>query len=843
MLEAGQPGRAGSRVTRAARATRAAPTTGQLLRHYRATAGLTQEQLAERSGYSPDYISKLERDQRQPPIIAVDRLVTVLGLGVTERQALLAARTLPGHPLAVSDGAPTATLTEGTGADVPRPTALPASVTSFVGRDNELAAVTAILLRNDVRLLTLTGAGGIGKTRLALRVAELLADRFPDGVYFVPLAAVANGQHVAAAVASALGLEEVAGVSRTTAVGRRLGHKSVLLLLDNFEHLQPAATFLAALIDQCAGLRVLVTSRAALQLSAEHRFDVPPLSTPGLNELKDAAGVAGHAAVQLFVDRARAVRPAFELDAATASAVGAVCRSLDGLPLAIELAAARVRLFPPHALLQRLTPRLALLSGGALDAPPRHQALRATIDWSFDLLSPTEQLLFARLSVFAGGCTIEAVENVCNPDGALDVLQELTALVDKSLVRQEGTAEPRFSLLETIREYAATRLAEHGERDLMRDRHADYVLSWCHELEPLLLGPGQFEVLGQIDADLDNVRLALTWLLEQGRVEDELELARALYRYWVVRGHCTEARRWLESAWSQTAGLARERQARALLALGGVALEEGQLEGARRALEQALADFRALHDEARVGQVLNRLGSIAWRQGAYERAITYDEAALRIATAVGDPRERADALVNLGIVATHQGDFEVARERFAEAVRLNRAVGDQNAVLHALINLGYDCTLRGELIEARAIFDEVLATAQAFVLKKHLAYALENLGNISTLEGDYAGARTRLCQSLVLGRELGDHNLLLYLLGDLTKLEAAVGSPERAARLGGVVSALRHQLGASMAPAEDEGRERALDRARAALGDVAYRRAFEDGRALSVEAALGYALG
>jgi tetratricopeptide (TPR) repeat protein len=362
-------------------------------------------------------------------------------------------------------------------------------------------------------------------------------------------------------------------------------------------------------------------------------------------------------------------------------------------------------------------------------------------------------------------------------------------------------------------------------------------------LEPLLFGAGQFEVLGQVDADLDNVRAALAWTLEQGRVEDELAIAQALYRYWVVRGHCTEARRWLEAGWAQAAGLARDRRARALLALGGVALEEGQLDGATRALEQAMTDFGALGDEAAVGQVLNRLGVIAWRQGAYELAVRYDEAALQIATLVGDRRERADALVNLGIVATHRGDFELARERLAEAVRLNRAVGDQHAALHALINLGYDCTLRGELSEARAMFDEVLTTAHAFGLKKHSAYALENLGNLSTLEGDYAAARTRLCQSLVLGRELGDHHLLLYVLGDLTKMEAAHGRPERAARWGGVVSALRHQLGASMAPAEDEERERALEQVRAALGEVAYRRAFEDGRALSLEAALGDALG
>jgi tetratricopeptide (TPR) repeat protein len=349
-------------------------------------------------------------------------------------------------------------------------------------------------------------------------------------------------------------------------------------------------------------------------------------------------------------------------------------------------------------------------------------------------------------------------------------------------------------------------------------------------------------MLNQIDAELDNIRTALDWMLERGHVEDELELLEALYRYWVVRGHCSEARRWLELGWVRGSALSRAVRARALLALGGVTLEEGQLDEATRPLEQALAEFRSLNDDAAVGKALNRLGVIAWRQGAYDRALGYDEAALRIAIAARDPRQQADALVNLGIIATHQGDYDLARARLAKAVQLTREVGDQDAVLHALINLGYNFALSGELERGRAIFDEVLATAGAFQLKKHVAYALENLGNISTLEGDYAGARVHLCQSLVLGRELGDHHLLLYILGDLTKLEAALGMSERAARLGGIVSEMRTHLGASMAPAEDGGRESALRRARDALDEGAYQRAFEDGRALALEAALAYAL-
>jgi predicted ATPase/transcriptional regulator with XRE-family HTH domain len=834
-----EPG--GSRRTRQSHAVSGAPTGGQLLRQYRVVVGLTQEQLAERSGYSADYISKLERDQRQPPIVAIDRLIAVLGLGAAEKRALLAA--LARHDRRVGLPGISTASAEPESASA---TMLPASMSSFVGRDQEVSAVAAILLRKDVRLLTLTGPGGIGKTRLAMRVAEVMGKTFADGVHFISLASVADPRQVASAVASAFGLEEVAGVSRTFAIVTRLGDRNVLLILDNFEHVLAAAELVASLMRQCAGLRVLVTSRAALQLSGEHRFEVPPLPTPGADQLNELEHVAGQAAVRLFVERAQAVQPSFELDPASAPAVGEICRSLDGLPLAIELAAARVRVFPPRALLQRLTPRLKLLSGGAVDAPPRHRTLQATIDWSFDLLSPTEQILLARLSVFAGGCTFESVEHVCNPDENLDILQDLTALIDKSLVHDDGLSQPqtqpRFSLLETIREYAATRLEDLDERKLIRDQHAEYVLWLCRQLEPLLIGPRQFDALSQVDAELDNVRVALGWRLEQGRAEDALELAESLSRYWIVRGRCTEARRWLEAGWAHAAQLPPDRRAKVLLALGGVALEEGQLEGATRALEEALEEFRTLQDEPGIGQVLNRLGVIAWRQGAYERAISFDEAALRIAISAQDPRERADALVNLGIIATHRGDFNLARERLTEAVQLTRGVGDQHAVLHALVNLGYDRTLCGELVQARAIFDEVLATGTAFGLKKHVAYALENLGNISTLEGNYIDARLRLRQSLVFGRELGDHHLLLYVLGDLTKLEAAIGMPERAARLGGIVTTLRAQLGASMAPAEDEEREQALQQAHSALDDGAFWRAFDDGRALTFDAALAYAL-
>jgi predicted ATPase/DNA-binding SARP family transcriptional activator len=686
----------------------------------------------------------------------------------------------------------------------------PIQATSFIGRERETAAVATLLRRDDVHLLTLTGPGGIGKTRLALGVGAVLAQDFDDGIVFIPLASLEDPDHVAGTVASALGLKEAPGVPIAHTVTLHLQSRRLLLLLDNFEHLQPAAPFVAQLLARCPELRILITSTAALQISAEQRFEVPPLPAPASDQLGDVQALARIDAVALFVDRARAVRHTFELTAANAPAVGAICRCLDGLPLAIELAAARIRLFPPHALLQRLANRLEQLTGGSRDRPARHQTLRATIDWSYRLLSPREQLLFARLSVFAGGCGLDAVESICNPDGGLDVQEAIASLIDKSLVRQEGEQEPRFSLLETLRDYAAERLRERGEQHAIRDRHAEHFLLLAETLEPALKGPRQVECLARLDRELDNARGALARLLERDRTEEELRMAVALYWYWFVRGRCGEGRRWLEDGLQQADGVAQGVRAATLWALGGIAVEHGENERAVRLLDDALYHFRELGDDAGSVRSLNRLGVAAWRQGKYERAVALFEEALRLATALGDRRERASALVNLGVVATHHGDYPTARERLEEALALYRTLGDRHGAMHALINLGYDSTLRGSPSEARTMFEEVLETARDLGMKSHIAYALENLGNVCTLLGQLGPAARQLREGLLLGRELNDQHLILYCLSDQTKLEMAQGRPARATRLGGAVERLQQQLGIPMAPAENQGREDVL---------------------------------
>ena len=810
------------------------PTVGQLLRTYRSRARLSQEQLGVRSGYSTDYISKLERGQRLPPFEALDRLMTVLDLDRPARDAVRSARSAAAAPAEAAEAADAASPGRGV-------TTLPVQVTSFVGRDDELSAITDLLDDPTVRLLTLTGPGGIGKTRLVVRLGELLADRFVDGLWFVPLATVTDPQHVEPAVASVLGVTERPGVTLTDAVIRLVGHGRGLLVLDNFEHVLAAAPFVGLLLERCPQLQVVVTSRAALSLAGEHRVEVPPLSAPATDLGGDVASIEAHAAVRLFVERARTVRPGFRLDATTAEDVGAICRALDGWPLAIELAAARLRLFPPQALRRRLSPRLALLSGGPVDRPQRHQTLRATIDWSYELLTPDEQLLFARLGVFAGG-TLEAAEEVCDVAGDLDVVGLLTSLVDKSLARHGGEFEPRVWMLATIREYAVERLTAAGEDALLHDRHAAYYASLVTRIEPRLVGAQQDDALRQLDAEVDNVRAAMAWLVETGHVEDQLRMAVVFSWHQVARGSCTEAGQWLERGLDSGFAPPDAVRGRALLALGQVFIEQGHLDRAVGALEAAQSLCQAQGDRAGVGQALGRLGVIACRQGHYARAVALDEAALRLATEVGDRRERAYALVNLGTVATHLGEHATARERLSEAVELHRAIGDRDAMAHALINLGYDLTLQGHLAEATTVFEEVLATGRAFGFRRHVGYALENLGNIGVLQGDHSRAAARLREGLAVGRELSDQHLLLYLFSDLVKLHAARGRWEQAARLGGVVTGQRTRLGLSMAPAEDEGRAQALEVARASLGEHRYADAYAEGAATTLDEAVAGAL-
>jgi predicted ATPase/Tfp pilus assembly protein PilF len=582
---------------------------------------------------------------------------------------------------------------------------------------------------------------------------------------------------------------------------------------------------------------------------------------PDPTDLPDLEILSQYDAVAFFVERAQAVRPGFHITNENAPAVAEICYRLDGLPLAIELAAARIRLFPPKALLRRLSPRLPLLTGGASDRPTRQQTLRGAIDWSYSLLSEAEQALFARLSVFAGGCTFEAAEAICNPQDDLDLLEGMTSLVEKSLLRQDSgrvprrrleceygdplrvAGDPRFSMLETIREYAAERLAERREMNETWDAHAAYFLKMAREGEPELTGPLQEQWLVRFDAELDNLRAAPGWFLQRGQIEEELRLAIALFWFWYRRGHWSEERRWLEEGLARGDAVAESVRGTALGRLGRLAFEQGDYERATTLLLDALQLLQEVGDRLGRAQVLSELGIIAFWQGEHERATGFYEESLALARDAGGRRETALALGLLGIVAAEQGDHVAAMERLEGALALYREAGDIRGIAGTLINLGSKAERQGMLDEARSRYEEALRLSRDQGNKQQIALVLENLGSVAAMQGDHDQAAEHFRKSLVLSRELGAKRLIVSTLGDIADLATARGNWEPAARLGGAEAAQREIVGVPLGPYEREEREQGLERARQALGEEQWNRIWEQGQAMSLEEAAAYALG
>ncbi|HKC75165.1 MAG TPA: AAA family ATPase, partial [Chloroflexota bacterium] len=650
-----------------------------------------------------------------------------------------------------------------------RPSALPVPPTPLIGREQEVAAVRQRLLEPATRLLTLTGAGGTGKTRLAVQVAAEVLDVFPDGVYFVNLAPLSNPLLVLPTIAQTLGVREAGGQPLRDILYSFLHHKQLLLVLDNFEQVLEAAPEVADLLAVCADVRVLVTSRAALHLRGEHRYDVPPLALPELSPPPPLERLLQYEAVRLFVERARDVKPDFAVNNETAPAVAEICVRLDGLPLAIELAAARVRLFTPPALLARLSNRLGVLTGGARDLPARQRTLRATIDWSYSLLTAGEQVLFARLGVFVGGATLEAIAAVCNPDGELDVLQGVESLLEENLLRQMGEEEPRFVMLETIHEYARERLNEGGEADVLRRQHVAYYLAMAEQAEAGLHGPDQGDWLVRLEDEHDNVRAALVWCLGEGehgiagpgaapaeRTAAGVRLAGALWWFWYLHAHRREGLQWLERALSQGTAApasrrdpaaaegaeaamraggrrapANPRAARAKVALGAarIAWEQHQSEQEKKSaswcqsrLEESVALYREAGDRYGVADALSALGLLARRQAGKDRRFGVDpergtallEESLTLAREVGDPWLIACILERLATTADLQRDAERARARAQaeESLRLFQEVGDTLEIAIVQRVLGQIALFERDYARARAAFSVDLATTR-----------------------------------------------------------------------------------------------------------------------------------
>ncbi len=761
------------------------------------------------------------------------------------------------------------------------PNNLPIQLTSFIGRDREVAEVKQLLSRT--RLLTLTGVGGVGKTRLGLHVAADVLDEFVEGVWLVELAPLSEPALVTQTVASTLGVSEQQGRSLTETLLAHLRPKRLLLVLDNCEHLVGACAKLAeTLLRVCPNIRILATSRELLDIGGETVWPVTSLSLPSFQHSPAVESLMQSEAVRLFVNRAVAHLPSFTLSTHNSQSVGQVCVRLDGIPLAIELAAARVKVLSVEQIAERLDDRFRVLTGGKRTAVPRHQTLRAAMDWSYDLLSTSGRDLFRRLSVFAGGWTLEAAEAVCSEDGGekSTILDLLTQLVDKSLlVVETQSGEARYRFLETVRQYGNDKLVESGESDRLRTRHLDFFLKQA-EARQNLTGPAIDAWTQRMETEHDNMRAALEWSSANGATETTLRLAEALSMFWNRRAHWTEGRKWLELALASTSGARPSLRAEALEDAGMLAWLQGDIRRAVPQLEESVALHRELGNKKSIADSLNTLGIAAYRQGDYGRAVALLEESLGLSRELG--RTEPFALYLLGIVARLRGDYERAEALGMESLAVNRELGRKRYIALSLDSLGLLAYYRGKYEQAQALCQEGLALFRELGDKFGIAGSLNSLALVASGQSDYQqagalcnesltvsreirdkGATARslnvlgravchlgeyergavlLKESLTLFREMGDKSNILRCLDGLADVALAREFPERAARMFGAAEALRESLGAALPLTDQLELDENVSAVRSQLGKEAFTSVWAEGRAMTLEQAVEYAL-
>jgi predicted ATPase/DNA-binding SARP family transcriptional activator len=732
----------------------------------------------------------------------------------------------------------------------PRETApthnLPSPPTPLVGRERELERLGELMLDPDVRLLTLTGPGGAGKTRLAIEAAEKVVGRFPGGVYFVSLASLRDAALVGTTIARTIGIKPAGAGQAAESLGEALYDRRVLLVLDSFEQVLPAADLVADLLGRTESLNVMVTSRAVLQLRGERVVTVPPLAVPA--DLTVAPEVAlRYGAVELFVQRAQAVKPEFELTQDNARPITEICVRLDGLPLAIELAAARVRLLAPAMILSRLSDRFGLLTGGPRDLPERQQTLRRTFDWSYDLLSERERRLFRHLSVFVGGCSLEAIRLVCYPDGEDDatILNELTALADNSLLRQvEGTLdEPRFEMLETIREYGWRLLVDGAEAADVRRRHAGWLLQVAEVAEAGLAGIRQGVWLDRLEREYGNVQAVLDWALEWGEIELAVRLGSALWWFLWVRGHFGEMRWRLDQALARRELLPPSLQANLLVASGALASIDGDHERAMDLFQQAFAVEREQVGKREVGRALRSMAFALSRHGEYDRAIELLEESLALSRELDSPADIAADLRGLAKMRFHVADNDRAEALYTEALELGRDHGDRQAVAWALAGLSEVARQRTDIARADKLLEEALAVCREIDSKPGTAYLLLAAGHVARYRGQLTEARERYREALRLLRELGNRRRAAIALLGLAALDIREGALRRGVLLFGAVDPLLDRVGFQIAPVDKAEYERAVTSVRAELDATEIEALVATGRAMDLDAAIELALG
>lgn len=814
-------------------------TFGKWLKHQRSGRGLTQAQLAQKLGCATITLRKIESEERRPSRQIVERLSEFFNISPTE-QADFLKFARGDWTKAPSPGVIDTPWSISAFSSKPANN-IPLQLTTFIGREKEIAEIKETINRH--RLVTLIGSGGTGKTRLSLKVAEGMREQFPY-MWFVELAPITDQANIAPAVLSVMGLAEQPGSSIQEIIIRHIQGQDTLIILDNCEHLiEESAQISYSLLNRAPRLRILASSREALGITGELAWHVPSLSLPDIDHLPEVNELLHYEAIQLFLERAALATSNFALTKENASFIAKICSRLDGIPLAIELAASRTRTLSVQEIATRLDDRFQLLTGGSRTALPRQQTLRATIDWSYNLLTEPEQMMLRQLSVFSGGWTLEAAEAVCGPGGnSFDILDLLTQLVNKTLVNQQHA---RYHMLESTRQYAREKLSDSGEMNIVCLRHLDFFAKTAAEAERSFKGQNQSLWYSRLDNELDNLRAALTWGIGNENVETQLRLAAGLWRYWKNRGHSSEGRGYLQRILDGLPpGTARQTSAcaRALTAAGSLAYYEGDISYSEQTRTEALSIFRELDDKVGIADCLNGLGNTALSQGNYDASRALYEESLLIRKELGDTWGVARLLGNLGLLAYFQFDYAQSHSLHLESLALFKELQDDEGVVNELVNLGDIFHAQRELSAADSFYRESTTIARRLKDQWGLAYAIKGLADVAFEQGDFSTASSHYEECLVLFQKGADYAGLPFALESVAALARAKNQLEKAARIFGAADALRKRTHTPLPPPNQNTHQMNLSILQQQLDPATFAMAWMEGSAMTIDQAITYAL-
>ena len=820
---------------------------GEWLRRERKARGLTQDQLALRISCSTSALKKIEAEERRPSTQIVEQLADIFGIPQEERTTFLrfARGDWQSAPTEIQRELPWHTSTE-----FP-PSNLPARLTSLIGREKEIVDIDQYLSKADIRLVTLIGPPGIGKTRLSTEMARGALSEFPGGVFFIALAPLEDPNLITHTICQALGFVEAIDPSPLRRLEKGIGDRKLLLVLDNVEHLvEEIATLVSHLLYACPGLKILATSREALRVLGEWVYSVPPLKVPKVNSSIDTETVSQFSALTLFAERARAARSDFVLNASNIKTVALICARLDGLPLAIELIAARARFMSTHTLLTKLNDQFVLSADGVRGVSTRQRTLHNAISWSYNLLTEPERILFRRLAIFAGRFTLEAAKAVCGPDGldGKDIFDLLGRLIDKSLVVLEGVStrnETRYYLLETIREYALENLKQSDEMTTLCLRHLTFFAEMVGEAEQNFKGALQAGWYYRLDREVDNLRAALTWFEGTNYAEARLRFAAGLWRYWKSRGQSSEGRRHLQRILEGLpAGPARQTAAcaRALTAVGSLAYYEGDFAYSEQSRKEALAIFQNVGDNVGIADCLNGLGNIAISQGNYDAAHGFYEESLTMRRDLGDTWGVARLLGNLGLLAYFQMDYAQAYSLHSESLTLFRELRDDEGIANELVNLGDVALHQAELSTALAFYRESAAISGGLKDQWGLAYAILGIANVAFEKGDVSKASTLYRECLSMFHDESDHIGLPYALESVAALAMMKKQAEKAVKIFGAADALRKRTNSPMPLPNSSTYQKNISVLQGQLDRSKFEVIWREGHTMTMEQAVAYAL-